>query len=478
MKKKVGLIGFIAASLLVAAPAMAEEVPQNVPYNCDYAPSCEVAPGIYGAMASPVISKFKLSIGGYVKLDYANNSENMMGGIGPISPDGILGVPARGSNFSQLLNGTNSFHDQSQFGINQTRAWIKVDGPSFLGAKTGALIEGDFYGGVDYSKIVAESPLFRVRHAYGTIDWTNTQILFGQFWDLFAPMVANTQDFRSGAATGAPNSPRAPQVRLTQKININNDNQLKLVFGVEDPEQTGDQLGLSSTNISTLGTNAGTNSGSGGMVNLGAQAFYINKSLGSAPAYFGMSMNPLMLGVFGMYGHDKYAAAGGNTVDTWGAGVYTFVPILKSKDGKNRAMTMSFEGQLYEAANMSFNNATELNSLGPNGEAQTPAKNYGFTTQLIFFPIQDMGITAGYGTRKVLNNESYVNSYENSDYQLQNQEIYVNVTYDLNAAVRLATEWQNLKTVWGNANVGSGAPLGNQANGNDNTIRLCAYYFF
>ena len=469
-------LGLITALILVAATAMAEEVPQNVPaYNCDYAPSCEVAPGMYGAMSNPVTSKFKLSIGGYVKFDYANNSENMMGGIGPISPDGILGVPARGSNFSQLLNGQNSFHDQSQFGINQSRIWFKVDGPKFLGAKTGALIEGDFYGGIDYTKIVAESPLFRIRHAYGTLDWTNTQVLFGQFWDLFAPMVANTQDFRSGTPYGSPNSPRAPQVRLTQKINFDQDNQLKLVFGVEDPEQTGDQLGLASTNLSSLGANAGTNSGSGGMVNLGAQAYYINKALGSAPGYFGLSMNPLMLGVFGMYGQEKYAAAGGQTVPTWGAGVYTFVPVLKSRDGKSRAMTLSFEGQLYEAANMSFNNATELNLLGAvNGNQQNPAKNYGFATQLIFYPIQDIGITAGYGTRKVLNNANYVNSYGMSDYQLQNEQVYVNVAYDLNAAVRLATEWQHLKTVWGNAN----GVLSSEAYGNDNTIRFCAYYFF
>jgi hypothetical protein len=469
------VLSLIVASLLMAATAMAEEVPQNTPYNCDYAPSCEVAPGMYGAMASPVMSKFKLSIGGYVKIDYANNSENMMGGIGPISPDGILGVPSRGSNFSQLLNGPNSFHDQSQFGINQSRIWFKVEGPKFLGAKTGALIEGDFYGGIDYTKIVPESPLFRVRHAYGTLDWANTQVLFGQFWDLFAPMVANTQDFRSGTPYGAPNTPRAPQVRLTQKININDDNQLKFIVGVEDPEQTGDQLGLASTNLSSLSPTAGTDSGSGGMVNIGAQAFYINKALGSAPGYFGLSMNPLMMGVFGMYGHDKYAGAGGQSVPTWGAGVYTFVPVLRSQDGKSRAMTLSFESQLYEAANMSFNNATELNFLGPiAGDQHDAAKMFGFATQLIFFPIQDLGITGGYGMRKVLNNQSYVNSAGNSDYMIQNQQVYVNLTYDLNAAVRLATEWQNLKTVWGNAD----GVLNSGVIGNDNTIRLCAYYFF
>jgi hypothetical protein len=138
-------------------------------------------------------------------------------------------------------------------------------------------------------------------------------------------------------------------------------------------------------------------------------------------------------------------------------------------------MTMSFEGQLYEAANMPFNNATELNLVGPTaGDQENPAKCYGFAGQLLFYPIQDLGITAGYGMRKVLNNADYANSAGMSDYQLQNQQVYVNLVYDLNAAIRLATEWQNLKTVWGNANgvVNSGVI------GNDNTIRLCAYYMF
>jgi hypothetical protein len=480
MKKALGLI---VASLLLSAPAMAEEVPQIVPYNCDYAPSCEVAPGIYGAMSSPVISKFKVSIGGYVKFDYANNSEDMMGGIGPISPDGFLGVPSRGSNFSQLVNGAASFHDQSQFGVNQSRLWVKVDGPKFLGAKTGALVEGDFYGGIDYTKIVPESPLFRVRHAYGTLDWANTQVLFGQFWDLFGAMIPNTQDFRYGAPYGAPGTPRAPQIRLTQKVNLDDNNQLKFILGVQDPQQTGDQLGLASTNLSTINVNGtplsgnppGIGNGYGGMPDFAVQAYYINKALGSAPGFYGLSMSPLMVGAFGMYGQDKYDAAGGHTLPTWGAGLYTFVPVLKSPDGKSRAMTMSFEGQVYEAANMTFNNATELDFLGPTpGNQERVAKNFGFASQVIFWPIQDLGLTAGYGMRKVINNQDYVNSAGMSDYQLENQEIYVNATYDLNAAIRLATEWQNLKTVWGNANgVANSGVIGN-----DNTIRLCAYYFF
>jgi hypothetical protein len=461
MKKTLGLI---VASLLMAAPVMAEEVPQNVPYNCDYNPSCEVAPGIYGKMASPVMSKFKLSLGGYVKLDYAYNSENL-GNNGVISP-GSGGMPSKGiTALSTTANSaTYAKQDQSIMSIRQSRLWVKADGPTFLGAKTMGLIEGDFYGD---NSAATESPMFRARLAYGAMDWANTQVLFGQFWDNFGPMVASTQDFRSGGPFGAPNSPRIPQIKLTQKLNITKDDQLKFVVAVQDPDQFGNNQAASS-------------GGYGSGVNYAGQVFYISKHLGVAPGYFGMSMNSLTLGAFGLYGTEKAFTNGTHNIDTFGYGAYAFVPILQSKDGKDRTMTMSFEGQTYVAANMAFNGATSTTVVGTPGlsnastpsatATESPAKNWAATGQVIFYPTQNLGITGGWGARYALNN----GNYNILNYQVSTQEIYGNVAYDLNAAVRVAAEYQNMKTVYGNANVAGGG----QTTGIDNTLRLSAYYFF
>lgn len=459
-------LGFVAASLLIAVPAMAEEVPQQsiAGYNCDYQPSCEVAPGIYGKMSSPVMSKFKLSIGGYVKLDYAYNSENL-GNNGVITPaTGAIPSKAITAATGTANSATFANQDQSILSIRQSRLWFKVDGPTFLGAKTMALIEGDFYGD---NSAATESPQFRARLAYGAMDWANTQILFGQFWDNFAPMIASTQDFRSGSPYGAPNSPRIPQIKLTQKVNLDADNQLKFVVAVQDPDQFGNNQNAVS-------------GGYGPNVNYAGQIFYINKALGVAPGYFGMSMNSLTVGAFGLYGTEKAFANGNNSIDTWGYGGYAFVPVLKSKDGKSRAMTMSLEGQAYVAANMAFNSATSTTVVGgtlsnvatPTATSPlSPAKNWAATGQVIFYPIQELGITGGWGARYALNNEKFAGV---SNYQRYTQEIYGNVAYDLNAAVRVAAEYQNLKTSYGNVNGVAGA----QAVGSDNTIRLCAYYFF
>ncbi|HEY6839223.1 MAG TPA: hypothetical protein VI389_10805 [Geobacteraceae bacterium] len=457
-------LGFVIIPLFLAVPALAADPV----YNTDVRPSAEVAPGIYGKMVTQVLSKFNLAIGGYVKLDYAYNSTNL-GSNGVITPASgaipSLAITGTGPNSSTFAD-----QDQSVFSLKQSRIWFKIDGPPLAGAKTGAYLEVDFYGD---SSAAAESPMPRLRHAYGTVDWAKTQVLFGQYWDMFAPMIASTEDFRTAAPQGAPYGPRVPQIRLTQKVDFTADQGLKLVFALQDPNQTGD-------NQSAVTGQYGPS------VNYATQLFYVSKKLGLAPGYLSLSMNPLTLGFFGLYGTEKAPSNANGTLSSWGYGLYSFVPIRGSKDGVNRAMTVAFEGQAYAAGNLAYSSATALsvvgttqtgvtpgttsNTLNPAGN-QKPARNWGFIGQLKFFPTQDLGITAGYGTRYALSNGDYAGI---PNYQRQSQQIYANVTYDINAAIRLATEYQNIETKYGNVNSVAGA----KASGVDNTVRLCAYYFF
>jgi hypothetical protein len=405
-------------------------------------------------MGSPATSKFNLSIGGFVKLDYAYNSVNL-GQSGSLAP-GSGAIPKAGS--------TAGKQSQSIFTARQSRFWLKVAGPTFLGAKTGALIEADFYGD---PSAAAESPQLRMRQAWGSIDWTNTGILFGQAYDIFGPMVASTIDFRSGASFGTPNNPRVPQLRVTQKVNLNPDNALKLIIGLQDPNQD-------------KNNNAGAadfSSNVGAAVNVAGQAMWISKALGAAPGYYGLSMNHLTAGFFGLFGSQKVKDNANHAVDSWGYGFYTFVPILKSKDGKSRAMTMSFEGQAYMAANMAFNSATASSIVG-QADNQAAAKGYGLGSQLIFYPIQDLGITAGYLRRNAYNYSSY-NTATTTNFQKYNTNIFANVAYDLNAAVRVAAEYEYLNTHYGNLlNTGTTTLNSNAASGSTNIARLSFFYFF
>lgn len=95
----------------------------------------------------------------------------------------------------------------------QTRLKGIITGPDVLGAKTSALIEAAFFGhtGPDING-------FRLRHAFAKLDWTNTQLLVGQYWH---PMFI-TECFPGTVSfnTGAPFQPftRNPQIRVTQKM--------------------------------------------------------------------------------------------------------------------------------------------------------------------------------------------------------------------------------------------------------------------
>jgi len=396
------------------------------------------------AFAAPVTSKFDLSIGGFVKLDYAYNSVNF-GNSGGLTP-GSGAIPKQAS--------TAGKQEQSIFTARQSRLWFKASGPDLMGAKTSALIEGDFYGD---TSAAAESPQLRMRLAYGSLDWANTQVIFGQNWDIFGPYVASTVDFRSGAVTGAPNNPRVPQIRVTQKINFNADNALSIVAGLQDPNQNGDNNTAASTTY-------------GATVNGAGQVMFTSKAMGVAPGYFGLPMKPLTLGVFGLYGNAKVAAAPATnrTVDSYGYGFYTFVPLLKSSDGKSRAMTMSLEGQIYEAANMAFNSATAGTTYNSASATPNPAKGYGLGAEVIFYPTQELGITAGYGRRGAIN---YAN-YTAADFQKYSEQFYGNLSYDLNAAVRVMTEYQHLETAYGRPATGT------HNVGTANVFRLAAFYFF
>jgi hypothetical protein len=154
--------------------------------------------------------------------------------------------------------------------------------------------------------------------------------------------------------------------------------------------------------------------------------------------------------------------------------LYAFVPLLKSADGKSRTMTASFEGQAYMAANMSTVGATAANLVG-TGSDTSPAKGYGFYGQLIFYPTQELGITAGYGRRNAYNYDSYDGI---ANFEKYNSNLYVNAAYDLNAAVRVAAEYQNLKTEYGNVANGAGGLAGLADSGTANIARFAAYYFF
>jgi len=447
------LSAVLATALFAATPALAADPPANgsvqVPFNCDFEPSCEVSPGVYGKLQAPTTSKFNLSVGGFVKLDYAYNSVNL-GPTGFLIPSG--GVPKTSSSAGQK--------DQSIFSVRQSRLWFKAAGPPLLGAKTNGLIEFDFHDPNNTSTSTGNlNATPRLRQAYGNLDWGTTQLLFGQAADAFTGgYSSNTIDFSGG--TGG-NGSRNPQIRLTQRVNLDKNNSLKLVLALQQPYQ--------SNYLEDGKSGAPGNTGEtwGAKPNVAGQALFISKALGVGPGYFGQSLNNFTAGFYGLYGNQEIKGQS-KTLDSWGAGFYAFVPVLSSTDGKSRANTLSLEVDSFLAANIAAGPTTAAATVGTPGNL-SPAKGFGLRTQALYFPTQNLSLAGGYGRRQAYNYSTYKN---NKDFQKYYDTLYVNASYDLNAAVRVAVEYQHLKTVYGNVTAGT-SDLG-QAN----IGRLALFYFF
>ena len=152
-------------------------------------------------------SKFKVKFSGFVKNDFFWDSRKT--------------VAAREGHFllwPSAINRDadgNDINDKVNFNFLaiQSRLSVGLSGPDAFGAKISAKIEGDFFAQANDN-----INLLRLRHAFVKMNWTNTELLVGQYW---IPMFV-TACFPGTVSfnTGVPMQPfgRNPQIRLTQKM--------------------------------------------------------------------------------------------------------------------------------------------------------------------------------------------------------------------------------------------------------------------
>ncbi len=95
----------------------------------------------------------------------------------------------------------------------QSRLSGVISGPDAFGAKTSALIEGDFF-----AQSNANINLYRLRHAFLKLKWPRLELLTGQYWNpLFVTACfPATVSFNTG--TPLQSFARNPQIRLTYKV--------------------------------------------------------------------------------------------------------------------------------------------------------------------------------------------------------------------------------------------------------------------
>ncbi len=193
MKKKILQLS-CSMGLLYAIPILAQQAPAAQTTQSKDTKESPVKVDFYGFIRNDAFYDTRQNIGA---------GENIV----PLYPKDKA-VDINGND----INAASKFHMLSIV----SRAGINVKGPDVLGARTAGILEAEFFGSTE-----AGINELRLRHAYVTLDWKNTQLGIGQYWH---PMVVldclpNVVNYSTGSPIFALN--RNPQIRLTQKLNEN-----------------------------------------------------------------------------------------------------------------------------------------------------------------------------------------------------------------------------------------------------------------
>lgn len=109
----------------------------------------------------------------------------------------------------------NDINAKANFNFLAVQSRLKgiISGPDAFGAKTSGVIEGDFFAQTNDN-----INLLRLRHAFVKLNWTNLEVLAGQYWNpLFVTdCFPATVSFNTG--TPLQSFSRNPQLRITYNI--------------------------------------------------------------------------------------------------------------------------------------------------------------------------------------------------------------------------------------------------------------------
>ena len=151
---------------------------------------------------------FGISFKGFVKTDLMFDTRQTV----TVREGHFLLYPAA-ENLDNEKNDINASPSLNMLSI-QSRLTGTISAPDAFGAKTSGVLEGAFFGHSN-----GDINGFRLRHAFVKLDWENTTLLVGQYWN---PMFI-TEVFPGVISfnTGVPFQPfsRNPQIRVINKFN-------------------------------------------------------------------------------------------------------------------------------------------------------------------------------------------------------------------------------------------------------------------
>jgi len=122
--------------------------------------------------------------------------------------------------------------DDEQFNMtaNQTRFGFVATGKGYKDVQVGGKLEFDLYAGASGPSIVQNEATLQLRHAYFTIQSSNTKLLAGQSWDLISPLNPATLNYAALWGCGNIGYLR-PQVSLWHTIQSSEQTDVTLAGG-------------------------------------------------------------------------------------------------------------------------------------------------------------------------------------------------------------------------------------------------------
>ena len=117
-----------------------------------------------------------------------------------------------------LVASKNGADPYQNFGMTarQSRFGLRYQGGEVFGAKVSGTMEMDFFGGKTPFTNGANMDIFRLRLAYGRLDWQNVSIEAGQDWAVFSPLNPTSIASFAIPSMSASGNPwiRSPQFRF------------------------------------------------------------------------------------------------------------------------------------------------------------------------------------------------------------------------------------------------------------------------
>jgi hypothetical protein len=324
---------------------------------------------------------------------------------------------------SDATGGDKNFYASGR----QTRLGLTLDPIEALGGKLSGDFEFDLMGGAAPYANGVSFDLFRLRLAYGRVDWKNFAIEGGQDWSVFAPLnPTSLNEFGIPEFTATGNAwIRAPQIRLEAKTTNASGNNLLWQFAALDPN-----MGDNSTTTVVVARQPGLGE-RGRMPSLESRLAF-NKTYND---------RVFSLGVSGHYDRGKNAGAIGllnvqTPFNSWGVAVDYSLPI-------NRILALT--GELYDGRALGVYSVASGEAVGAVGTVGAHGVlSRGGWSQLQFNWTKQWQMNLAYGIDQPDDAEIAVGS------RSRNQQYMANVIDRMTRNINLSLEYRRILTDYRN----------------------------